>query len=90
MKISELLSNNDLDLRISSSTATSYKVKLYWKDKDVELKKGCFVGSLYGTGDTIDEAIENLIAEIMTTHRIKVNKNTMKDSYYISINDLYK
>lgn len=90
MKISELLSNNDLDLIITSSTATGYRAKLYWKDKDVELKKGCLVGSLYSVGNTINEAIENLVSEVMTTHRIKVNKNTQEDSYYINIDNLYQ
>lgn len=90
MRISELLSNNGLDLRISSSTATNYKAELYWRDKFVELKRGYFVESLYGVGDTINEAVENLIAKIMQTHRIKVNKNRMKDSYYINVDNLYQ
>ena len=90
MKISELLSNYDLDLRISSSTATGYKAELYWKDKYVELKKGSCVGSLYGKGNTIDEAIDDLAGTIMETHIIKVNKNTQEDSYYIKIDNLYQ
>lgn len=90
MKISELLSNNDLDLKISSSTATGYRAELYWKDKYVELKRGCCVGGLYGVGSTINEAIENLTDEIMETHRIKVNKYTQEDSYYINIDTLYQ
>lgn len=90
MKISELLCNNDLDLKISSSSGSNYRASLYWKDKEVELKRGCCVGGLYGTGNTIDEAINDLISEIMETHRIKVNKNTQEDSYYVSIADLYQ
>ena len=90
MKMSELLCNNDLDLKISSSSATGYRAGLYWKNESVELKQGCCVGSLYGTGNTIDEAINNLTNEIKKTHRIKVNKNTQEESYYISIDDLYQ
>lgn len=90
MKISELLSNNDLDLKITSSSATDYKAELYWKDKYVELKSGSCVGSLYGKGNTIDEAIEDLVNEVMRTHRIKVNRYTQEDSYYININSLYQ
>ena len=90
MKISELLSNNDLDLKISSSTASGYRAELYWKDKYVELKRGCCVGSLYGVGNTINEAIENLVDEIMQTHIIKVNRNTQEESYYISFDNLYQ
>ena len=90
MKISELLSNNDLHLKISSSRATGYRVELYWKDKYVELKQGSLVGSLYGTGNTIDEAINNFASEVMQTHRIKVNRNTQEDSYYINIDNLYQ
>lgn len=88
MLLKELLSNFNLDLRISASTLT-YKAELYWKDECVELKKGCCVGSLYGIGDTIDEAISNLGKEIMQTHIIKVNKNTQEDSFYVSIENLY-
>lgn len=90
MKISELLCNNDLHLKISSSFATCYRVELYWKDKYVELKRGCCVGGLYGTGNTIDEAIKDLVSQIMETHRIKVNKNTIEDSYYVSLDSLYQ
>lgn len=90
MKISELLCNNDLDLRITSSCGSTYRARLYWKDKDVELKRGCCVGSLYGTGDTINEAINDLINDVMQTHIIKVNKNTQEDSFYISIDNLYQ
>lgn len=89
MKISELLSNNDLDLKISSSSATGYRAELYWKNEPVELEQGYCVISLFGTGNTMNEAIEDLITEISRTHRIKVNKNTQEDSYYININDLY-
>lgn len=89
MKINELLSNYDLDLKISASALT-YRADLYWKDKYVELKRGSCVGSLYGVGDTIDEAIENLITKIMETHRIKVNKDTQEDSCYICIDNLYQ
>lgn len=90
MKISELLCNNDLYLKISSSSGTNYKAELYWKDECVELKRGCCVGSLYGTGNTINEAIEDLATEIMETHRIKVNKSAIEDSYYIAIDKLYQ
>ena len=89
MKISELLSNYNLDLRISASALT-YRADLYWADKYVELKKGSFVGSLYGKGNTIDEAINNLIAEIMTTRTIKINKDTQEDSCYVCIDNLYQ
>lgn len=89
MKMSELLSNYDLDLKISSSALT-YRADLYWKDKYVELKRGSCVGSLYGKGDTIDEAINNLTDAIMQTHIIKVNKDTQEDSYYINIDNLYQ
>lgn len=89
MKISELLSNYDLDLKISSSALT-YRAELYWKDKYVELKRGCCVGGLFGVGNTINEAIENLVDKIMQTHRIKVNKDTQEDSYYINIDNLYQ
>ena len=90
MKLSELLSNNDLDLKISSSTATGYRAELYWKDKYAELKRGCCVGSLYGVGNTVDEAIYNLSVTIMETHVIKINKDTQEDSYYVNIDNLYQ
>lgn len=90
MKISELLSNGDLYLKITSSSGTDYRVSLYWEDKEVELKRGCCVGGLHGTGNTINEAINDLTSEIRETHRIKVNKNTQEESYYISIDDLYQ
>ena len=90
MKISELLCNNDLNLRITSSSGSNYKVALYWKDEEAELKQGCFTRSLYGVGNTIGEAIKNLISEIMYTHKIKVNKNDIEDSCYINVASLYQ
>lgn len=90
MKLSEFLCNNNLHLRISSYTATTYRAESYWKDKDVELKRGCCVGGLCGTGNTIDNAVKNLISEVMTTHKIKVNKETQEESYYIDIANLHK